>query len=162
MNYKNLSNYQQQQILQKVMRGKSNSSNGVSQNNYDLTGGMKNSNTYGGGNNNNNEYLKTIMQKYQKSGLVGSYSVQKKLQQQHLQQNNHSNGGKSPNILKKSVNAGYSSIEKNKKNISMSGNKKERMASYEGRRLYEEMLERWVKFSNSIFYRTLDKKKKVA
>ena len=36
------------------MRGKSNSSNGPSQNNYDLTGGMRNSNTYGGSNGSNN------------------------------------------------------------------------------------------------------------
>ena len=132
------------------MRGKSNSSNTAqNQGNYDLTGGMKNSNTYAGGYNNNsnnsksggtgNDYLKSIMQKYQKSGLIGSYTAQKKVQnqQQQLQNNNNNNnGGKSPNLLKKSINAGYSSVEKNKKNISLSGNKKDRMSSYEGRRLY--------------------------
>ena len=68
------------------MRGKSNSSNAPqNQGNYDLTGGMRNSNTYAGGYNNNssskngNDYLKSIMQKYQKSGLIGSYTAQKKV-----------------------------------------------------------------------------------
>ena len=133
------------------MRGKSNSSN-VAQNqgNYDLTGGMKNSNTYAGSYNNNNnknnnksgaggsgnDYLKSIMQKYQKNGLIGSYTAQKKVYNQQQLQHNNSNGGKSPILLKKGINAGYSSVEKNKKNISLSGNKKDRMSSYEGRRLY--------------------------
>ena len=126
------------------MRGKSNSSNAPqNQGNYDLTGGMKNSNTYAGGYNNSsksggsgNDYLKSIMQKYQKSGLIGSYTAQKKVQNQQQLQSNNSNGGKSPILLKKSINAGYSSVEKNKKSISLSGNKKDRMSSYEGRKLY--------------------------
>ena len=57
---------------------------------------MKNSNTYAGSYNNNNnknnnksgaggsgnDYLKSIMQKYQKNGLIGSYTAQKKVYNQ--------------------------------------------------------------------------------